>query len=324
MYPYTAINLKESKSNSIKDFLSIVDVYGLSHMIMVTNSENSSYMRLAKMPRGPTLTFKVGNYALAADIYERNSGAEKPAKALTRDFNNIPLVIMNGFNNENIPDEYKEPMKVAGMMIQSFFPPLNLNEIQLKKCKRVVLFNLVSEDREEPVIEFRHYDIDIEKHAAKKTIANILNRKKTDLSKYENIADYILQQSGYTSCSDNEDPNLGTVDVIPDASANAKSTLESEKDNRVKVKLVEIGPRLRWSLTKIEEGFLKGNVTFHAHMKKSRKEIQETMQQLKEKRKIKKERKKIQDQNVQRKQEEIDAKMTDEERFEKRKGKYRF
>jgi hypothetical protein len=28
------------------------------------------------------------------------------------------------------------------MLIQSFFPPINLNEIQLKKCKRVVLFNL--------------------------------------------------------------------------------------------------------------------------------------------------------------------------------------
>ena len=39
MYPYTAINLQESSSNSIKDFLSIKDVYGLSHMMIFTNTE---------------------------------------------------------------------------------------------------------------------------------------------------------------------------------------------------------------------------------------------------------------------------------------------
>ena len=39
MYPYTAINLKESKKNNMKDFLSLVDVYGLSHMLIFTNTE---------------------------------------------------------------------------------------------------------------------------------------------------------------------------------------------------------------------------------------------------------------------------------------------
>jgi len=38
MYPYTAVNLKESKNNSLKDFLSIVDLYGLSHMLCFTNT----------------------------------------------------------------------------------------------------------------------------------------------------------------------------------------------------------------------------------------------------------------------------------------------
>ena len=39
MYPYTAINLKESKKNNMKDYLSLVDVYGLSHMLIFTNTE---------------------------------------------------------------------------------------------------------------------------------------------------------------------------------------------------------------------------------------------------------------------------------------------
>ena len=43
MYPYTAINLKESKKNNMKDFLSLVDVYGLSHMLIFTNTEKSKF-----------------------------------------------------------------------------------------------------------------------------------------------------------------------------------------------------------------------------------------------------------------------------------------
>jgi len=44
MYPYTAINLKESKTNSLKDFLSIVDVYGLSHMMLFTSTPKCKQM----------------------------------------------------------------------------------------------------------------------------------------------------------------------------------------------------------------------------------------------------------------------------------------
>jgi ribosome biogenesis protein SSF1/2 len=152
MYPYTAVNLKESKANSIKDYLSIKDVYGLSHMMMLTNTEKASYMRLAKMPRGPTVTFKIEKYCLSSDIFEHlsalNEVRRRSFKPLTRSFNHVPLVIMNGFNNPNIPDDQKEPVNIASMLIQSFFPPINLNEIQLKKCKRVVLFNLKLETPE--------------------------------------------------------------------------------------------------------------------------------------------------------------------------------
>ena len=56
---------------------------------------------------------------------------------------------MNGFNNPHIPEDQKEPVNIASMLIQSFFPPINLNEIQLKKCKRVVLFNLKLETPKE-------------------------------------------------------------------------------------------------------------------------------------------------------------------------------
>lgn len=325
MYPYTAINLKESKSNSVKDYLSIVDVYGLSHMMMVTNTDKNSYIRFSRMPRGPTVTLKINDYALAAGIYEQKTKEHdhnplkiKP-KPLTKSFNHIPLVIMNGFNSNKISEDYQEPVKITAMLLQSFFPPINLNEIQLKKCKRVVLFNLTFEQNDEgkniPIIEFRHFDIDIEKYSMKKTISNIINNKKTDLSKFDNISDYILKQSGYTSGSDNEDPTLGLCEIIQDEEMKSEKN-KDENGEKIKVKLHEIGPRLNLKIQKIEEGFLKGNVTFHSYMKKSKKEIKELMDKIKEKRKIKKERKQEQEENVQKKKEE----MTDEQKDALEKG----
>jgi len=328
MYPYTAINLKESKMNSIKDFLSIVDVYGLSHMLMLTKTSKRSYLRLAKMPRGPTVTFRIEDYTLAADLFDYNSNTLKVnAKPLTKSFNHMPLVIMNGFNSPKITEEFVEPVKVVGMLIQSFFPPINLNEIQLKKCKRVVLFNLNFEEDSDgkcvPYVEFRHYDIDIEKHSIKKTISNIINNKKTDLSNFRNISEYILRQSGYTSCSDNEDPNLGVCSVIKDEemkSEKVKQNAEGNDDDKdkIKVKLYELGPRFNLKIHKIEEGFLKGNILYHSLMKKSKKEIKELMEKLKNKKKLKKIRKTEQENNISKKKEG----MTEEEKEKEEKGVY--
>ena len=93
-----------------------------------------------------------------------------------------------------------------------------------------------------------------------------------------------------------------------------KSEGGKESDNRVKVKLVELGPRLDMSIKKIEEGFLKGNVIYHSIIKKSKKEIQELMKKINLKNKLKKQRKSEQDKNVKVKEKEEEAKLTDEQR----------
>ena len=36
MYPYTFMNLKESKKNSMKDFLGVAGQFGVSHMMVLT------------------------------------------------------------------------------------------------------------------------------------------------------------------------------------------------------------------------------------------------------------------------------------------------
>lgn len=91
-----------------------------------------------------------------------------------------------------------------------------------------------------------------------------------------------------------------------------------DEENRVKVKLVELGPRIDMSVKKIEEGFLKGNVVYHSVIKKSKKEIKEIMEKLKLKNQMKKKRKTEQEKNIKEKAEEKEAKLTDEQREELR------
>jgi ribosome biogenesis protein SSF1/2 len=89
-----------------------------------------------------------------------------------------------------------------------------------------------------------------------------------------------------------------------------------DSENRVKVKLVELGPRIDMSIRKIEEGFLKGNVVYHSVIKKSKKDIKELMEKLKLKNKLKKQRKMEQEKNVDKKEKEEEAKLTEEQRQE--------
>ena len=101
-------------------------------MMMFTNTEKNSYLHLAKMPKGPTVTFAIKKYSLASDIF---NNVEKDKIPLIKNYGNIPLLIMSGFNNNNIPEEYADPIKIVSMLFQSFFPPVNLGEVQIKKFK---------------------------------------------------------------------------------------------------------------------------------------------------------------------------------------------
>ena len=82
MLPFTAMKLREKKSNSLKDFVSIAGSLGVSHLMCFSTTETvklqitvlfrfsirsiidaiqGTFLRLAKMPRGPTLYFKVNS-----------------------------------------------------------------------------------------------------------------------------------------------------------------------------------------------------------------------------------------------------------------------
>lgn len=51
LLPNTAINLKESKRNRMKDFVAVAGPLGVTHFVMLSASHNGSYLRVAKTPR---------------------------------------------------------------------------------------------------------------------------------------------------------------------------------------------------------------------------------------------------------------------------------
>lgn len=74
------MNLKESKRNSMKDFLGVAGQFGVSHMMVLTQTENSNYIRFIKNPKGPTITCKIDEYTLSKDVVSFQQTMKKNAK----------------------------------------------------------------------------------------------------------------------------------------------------------------------------------------------------------------------------------------------------
>lgn len=51
MAPNTATHLRESKRNVLKDFVHIAGPLGVTHFVILTATQNASYLRVAKSPR---------------------------------------------------------------------------------------------------------------------------------------------------------------------------------------------------------------------------------------------------------------------------------
>ena len=171
--------------------------------------------------------------------------------------------------------------------------------MNLTTCKRVVLFNLTKDQNGEEQIEFRHYGISARQRAVNKSIKKLINNKRIpDMSKFNDLADFIMHNKSSAYSSESE------IDDLPEAKITLPEDYQDKKKNtQVAIKLHELGPRMTMKLVKIEEGFCRGNVTHHSIIKLSKSEIKKQLDGLKGKRELKEKRKKEQEENVKRKEE---------------------
>eukprot|EP00639_Heterosigma_akashiwo_P013198 CAMPEP_0206364894 /NCGR_PEP_ID=MMETSP0294-20121207/2505_1 /ASSEMBLY_ACC=CAM_ASM_000327 /TAXON_ID=39354 /ORGANISM="Heterosigma akashiwo, Strain CCMP2393" /LENGTH=438 /DNA_ID=CAMNT_0053810609 /DNA_START=20 /DNA_END=1336 /DNA_ORIENTATION=+ len=79
MAPYTALKLKERKKNSVKDYLSVAGTFGVTHFLVLSQTEAAVNLKVARTPQGPTLSFKVEQYTLCKSIVATQKKPYGPA-----------------------------------------------------------------------------------------------------------------------------------------------------------------------------------------------------------------------------------------------------
>lgn len=79
---------QEKKRNNLKDFLNVAGPMGVTHFLIISKSDSAPYLRVARTPQGPTITFKIHEYSLASDIAQSQLHPRCPQDL----FKNSPLV----------------------------------------------------------------------------------------------------------------------------------------------------------------------------------------------------------------------------------------
>ncbi len=125
MEPNTASSLKATEKNSIKDFVSIAGPLHVTHLVMFSRSELSPYLRLCRLPHGPTLTFKILEYSLSKDVVS----IQKRQNTYDKQYLSHPLVVLNNFAG----DELK--LQLMTSMFQNMFPSINVAKVCYNICR---------------------------------------------------------------------------------------------------------------------------------------------------------------------------------------------
>lgn len=289
MEPHTAVNLKESKTNKLKDFVQVSGPLGISHFLILSATDKSRYVKICRAPRGPTLSFRVHKYTLAREVAAAQRNPRSPPNA----FRSPPLVVLNNFGDA--PHQ-----KLATITFQNLFPPINVKKVKLSTCQRAVL---VDYDKESNRFQFRHYAISAAPTGANRALRKLLTtRNAPDLGNLTDVSEFFDKAgagaAGDASDSEGEDAVAARVDLTQDYNRVAKA------DTRSRVILQEIGPRMELELVKVEEGMCEGRVLYHAYVNKTEEEVLALERKKVDADALRKKRKEEQEANVRRKEKE--------------------
>lgn len=302
MEPLTATNLQVRKRNKVQDFVNVAGPLGVTQMVVFTATELGTYMRVARLPHGPTLTYKIKEYALVGDIGQVQ---QRPTTTNSMEFLHSPLVVLSNFSAPPGVDEAAHRhVKLAGVMFQNLFPTLNVDTIKLRDARRVVLANY---DTDSGSIEWRHYSVTTREKGLSKGVRKILEpgADMPDLSRLNDISELLGGDGGDGSDSEAEGESGNTVTMERKKRRNLKrkhaAAAAASGPQQQALRLREIGPRLTLDLVKVEKDIMKGDVLYHRHVTKTPEEILALKEAKAASESLKAERKRIQDSNVGRK-----------------------
>ncbi|TYZ60095.1 hypothetical protein PybrP1_005927 [[Pythium] brassicae (nom. inval.)] len=292
MAPYTADHLREKRKNTLRDFVAVGAPLGVTHFIFFTNTEAGTNLKIARIPRGPTLSFKVVGYSLMRHMHLVQRRPVDSSLAMKTK----PLVVLNNFTGD------KDHIKLMNATFQNMFPAIDVQTVQLSECRRVVLFNYEKETDE---VEFRQYVVRATPLGLSKSVKAIVKAKIPDLSTLEDISEFVMGGgAGGGVTSDSEVDDEASHVTLPD-SFHGRGNRKAEKSA---VRLTEIGPRLTLKLTKVEREICDGDVLYHAYKTKSPEETAKAKAKKEAAVALKRTRREEQEANVTRKKDEKEAK----------------
>lgn len=202
-------------------------------------------LRIARIPHGPTLTFRVANYSLVKDI----AAIQKKPHSPGAEFHVSPLLVLNNFGGD------QKQIKLVATVFQNLFPAINVQTMKLADARRVVLINYNSSSKS---FELRHYLITVRVTGVSKSVRRIItNAAIPDLSNVSDISDYILSQANVSESEAEEEAKVELSEKFVGRN--------NGKNEQRAIKLVELGPRMDMNLLKIESGLCEGEVIHHSY-----------------------------------------------------------
>ncbi|PAA71227.1 hypothetical protein BOX15_Mlig001256g2, partial [Macrostomum lignano] len=287
--PYTAMRLRFSKSNVLKDAVAIAGKFAVSHLVYFTHPSDSINMRIVACPHGPTLTFRVLSYCLRADVLS----AARRINSSASIYQHPPLLIMNGFTGEG------RQLRLLTTTFRSLLPSLNLQQLNLRTVRRCLLLNY---DPETDQIQLRHYSVRLAPRGVSKAVRRLRRKKVPDLSRYTDFNDFVngagcASDSGLSDADFDGDHN--TIDCLPVGVGPA-----NPQGGASAVRLTELGPRIELQLLKVEEGVNSGAVLYHKFVMKTPEQLVELDSRARRKRRLKAKRRSDQADRVTAKAEE--------------------
>jgi ribosome biogenesis protein SSF1/2 len=303
---------------------------GVTHLMLFSRSKsNRTNLRIALAPRGPTLHFQIEKYSLCKDIAK----AQKHPRSSGQEHTSPPLLVMNNFTTPQTAETepvLKQLESLTTTIFQSMFPPISPANTPLSSIRRIMLLNRETTEEGTYLLNLRHYAITTRRTGVSKRIRRLdpaeqRHREKKghalpDLGRLEDVADYLLDPAagGYTSASETELDTDAEVEVLETGTRKVMSRKEMSRraagtdKTRPKsgrnvekraVKLVELGPRMKMRMVKLEEGVCEGRVMWHEFVKKTEAEEKEMESKWAKRRAEKEQRRKVQKENVERKRE---------------------
>lgn len=175
-----ALFFQERKKNTIKDFVSVAGPLHVSHLSIFSRTSLGMYLKIMRLPRGPTLTFKIHNFSLARDVLS----SFKNQQVVETAFKHSPLIVLNSFSGEGMH------LKMMASMFQNMFPTINLTNVDLNNVRRCVLMSYNATTK---LIDFRHYNIKVAPVGISKGVKKVVLGKVPNLSKCNDISEFFTK-----------------------------------------------------------------------------------------------------------------------------------